>query len=320
MDSHDIDDRAQSRDEISSGSRTRANSRDSDPKGKETPGITSLARTLSARSKQSHHKLPFSAAKDDSLDPQSPRFSARAWAKAFYDVRYNSDDSPPRVAGVALKNLNVVGYGSPVDYQMSVGNALLKVPTLARQWLGGKKQKIDILRDIDGLLLPGEQLCVLGPPGSGCSTLLKTIAQETYGFEVTPDSYINYQGITSKQMSANFRGEAIYTAEVDAHYPQLVVGDTLYFAALARTPREIPGGMNREEYASHLRDVIMSTFGIGHTINTKVGNDFIRGVSGGERKRVTIAEAALSYAPLQCWDNSTRGLDSANAVVRVYLV
>jgi ATP-binding cassette subfamily G (WHITE) protein 2 (PDR) len=45
-----------------------------------------------------------------------------------------------------------------------------------------------------------------------------------------------------------------------------------------------------------------------------VGNDFIRGVSGGERKRVTIAEASLSRAPLQAWDNSTRGLDSANAI------
>ncbi|KAL2840520.1 ABC-2 type transporter-domain-containing protein [Aspergillus pseudoustus] len=115
-------------------------------------------------------------------------------------------------------------------------------------------------------------------------------------------------------MSTSFRGEAIYTAEVDAHYPQLAVGDTLYFAALTRTPRQIPGGMSRQEYAAHLRDVIMSTFGISHTINTRVGNDFVRGVSGGERKRVTIAEAALSYAPLQCWDNSTRGLDSANAV------
>lgn len=58
----------------------------------------------------------------------------------------------------------------------------------------------------------------------------------------------------------------------------------------------------------------MAMFGISHTINTRVGNEYIRGVSGGERKRVTIAEAALSGAPLQCWDNSTRGLDSANAV------
>lgn len=58
----------------------------------------------------------------------------------------------------------------------------------------------------------------------------------------------------------------------------------------------------------------MATFGISHTVNTRVGNDFLRGVSGGERKRVTIAEVALSNAPLQCWDNSTRGLDSANAI------
>lgn len=47
----------------------------------------------------------------------------------------------------------------------------------------------------------------------------------------------------------------------------------------------------------------MAIFGISHTVNTRVGNDFVRGVSGGERKRVTIAEATLSFAPLQCWDN-----------------
>ena len=51
----------------------------------------------------------------------------------------------------------------------------------------------------------------------------------------------------------------------------------------------------------------MAMFGISHTANTRVGNDFVRGVSGGERKRVTIAEATLSFAPLQAWDNSTRG-------------
>jgi ATP-binding cassette, subfamily G (WHITE), member 2, PDR len=58
----------------------------------------------------------------------------------------------------------------------------------------------------------------------------------------------------------------------------------------------------------------MAIFGLSHTVNTKVGNEFIRGVSGGERKRVSIAEVALSGSPLQCWDNSTRGLDSATAL------
>jgi ABC-type multidrug transport system permease subunit len=115
-------------------------------------------------------------------------------------------------------------------------------------------------------------------------------------------------------MHTHHRGEAIYTAEVDVHFPQLTVGDTLTFAARARAPRDMPPGISRNDFSMHLRDVVMAMFGIGHTINTRVGNEYIRGVSGGERKRVTIAEAALSGSPLQCWDNSTRGLDSANAI------
>lgn len=115
-------------------------------------------------------------------------------------------------------------------------------------------------------------------------------------------------------MHKHFRGEAIYTAEVDVHFPMLTVGDTLTFASRARSSKNIPGGIRRNVFTDHLRDVVMAIFGISHTVNTRVGNDYVRGVSGGERKRVTIAEATLSGAPLQCWDNSTRGLDSANAI------
>lgn len=61
-------------------------------------------------------------------------------------------------------------------------------------------------------------------------------------------------------MKTAFRGEAIYTAEVDAHFPQLSVGDTLYFAARARAPRHIPGGVTRQRYAEHLRDVSFRLF------------------------------------------------------------
>lgn len=135
--------------------------------------------------------------------------------------------------------------------------------------------------------------------GKGCKCPLPVI-------RVLAD-YTAPKGIHPKQMQSQFKGEAIYTAEVDVHFPMLTVGETLAFAAKARSPRHIPGGLSRHEWAHVLKDVIMAVFGIGHTVNTKVGNEYIRGVSGGERKRVTIAEAALSSAPLQCWDNSTRG-------------
>lgn len=115
-------------------------------------------------------------------------------------------------------------------------------------------------------------------------------------------------------MHSRFRGEIIYQAETDMHFPQLTVGQTLQFAALARTPANRLPGVSRELYARHLRDVVMAVFGISHTVNTKVGGEWVRGVSGGERKRVSIAEAALSMSSVQCWDNSTRGLDSATAL------
>ena len=90
-------------------------------------------------------------------------------------------------------------------------------------------------------------------------------------------------------MQGRFRGDVIYQAETDVHFPHLTVGQTLLYAALARTPSNRLPGVSREKYAQHVRDVIMATFGLSHTINTKVGNEFVRGVSGGERKRVSIA-------------------------------
>ncbi|RYO74958.1 hypothetical protein DL764_010640 [Monosporascus ibericus] len=276
--------------------------------------VHSLARHYTSQSQVNGGVNPFLDEKEDSpLNPNSSNFRARSWAKAFVDIRSRTGHGF-RSAGVAFQNLNVHGFGEATDYQKSVGNILLEAGSLVRKITGKGKTKIDILRSFDGLVQKGEMLVVLGPPGSGCSTFLKTIAGETSGIYVDEGAYFNYNGLSSKEMHTHHRGEAIYTAEVDVHFPMLTVGDTLTFAARARAPRELPPGVDKDTYANHLRDVTMAMFGISHTVNTRVGNEYVRGVSGGERKRVTISEAALSHAPLQCWDNSTRGLDSANAV------
>ncbi|KAI1469035.1 ABC transporter ABCl1 [Daldinia caldariorum] len=251
--------------------------------------------------------------KDSPTNPHSPNFNARAWAKAIVRMADHSGIQF-RTSGIAFQNLNVHGFGAATDYQKDVANIWLEGVELVRKVLGVGQTKIDILRNFDGVVHKGEMLVVLGPPGSGCSTFLKTIAGETNGIYVGEGSYFNYQGLTAEEMHKNHRGEAIYTAEVDVHFPMLTVGDTLTFAASARAPRHLPAGVDKNTYVQHLRDVTMAMFGISHTVNTRVGNEYVRGVSGGERKRVTISEAALSRAPLQCWDNSTRGLDSANAV------
>ncbi|XEU95216.1 hypothetical protein FSHL1_000500 [Fusarium sambucinum] len=275
--------------------------------------VMQLARQLTRKSTAAPGTL-FPQA-DGPLNPSSPTFNAKKWAKAFYELRTDtSEGNPPRTTGVAFRNLNVFGFGSDTDFQKSVGNVFLEAGTMVKKLLHDKQRRVDILQNLEGVVHSGEMLAVLGPPGSGCSTFLKTVAGDTHGFHIDNSSEINYSGIRPEEMRTAFRGEAIYTAEVDHHFAHLTVGDTLYFAARARCPKNIPEGINRHEYAEHLRDVTMAMFGISHTKNTRVGDDFVRGVSGGERKRVTIAEAALSYSPLQCWDNSTRGLDSANAL------
>lgn len=258
---------------------------------------------------------PFDASDDSKLNPHSKNFNVKAWAKAMLNFHLRDPDAHPlRTAGIAFRDLNVFGYGVATDYQKDVFNVMLEGWGFLQQLVRGSKRRIDILRDFEGIVNAGEMLVVFGPPGSGCSTFLKTVAGETHGINIDAGSYLNYQGISADQMHKDFRGEALYTAEIDVHFPMLTVGDTLSFAARARLPRHVPGGLKRMDFAQHIRDVVMAVFGISHTVNTRVGNEYVRGASGGERKRVSIAEATLSGAPLQCWDNSTRGLDSANAI------
>jgi ABC-type hemin transport system ATPase subunit len=63
------------------------------------------------------------------------------------------------------------------------------------------------------------------------------------------------------------------------------------FALRNKVPNERPEALaNRKDYVLERRDDILDSLGIGHTKKTRVGNEFIRGVSGGERKRVSLAE------------------------------
>lgn len=161
--------------------------------------IKQLARQVSASS-TSHfegaHVNPFHAPEGSRLDPHSPNFSARAWAKRALDFnRADPDAGLARTAGIAFKNLNVYGFGSPTDYQKNVANVWLGLVGLAKHLVGqGSKTRIDILRNFEGVVYSGELLVALGPPGSGCSTLLKTISRETSGLNVEDTAYINYQG------------------------------------------------------------------------------------------------------------------------------
>lgn len=259
---------------------------------------------------------PYDCNIEPSLDPNNDKFSAKLWVKNLRKL-LDSDHNyyKPSSLGIAYRNLRAYGINVDSEYQPTVSNMILKFALEAYQFF--KKtdpgKYFDILKSMDAIMKPGELTVVLGRPGSGCSTLLKTISSHTYGFQIGKNSKISYDGLTPKDIENNYRGDVVYSAENDIHFPQLTVGDTLEFAARLRTPQN-RGNVDRETYARHMASVYIATYGLSHTRNSKVGNDFVRGISGGERKRVSIAEVSLSGANIQCWDNSTRGLDAATAL------
>jgi ATP-binding cassette subfamily G (WHITE) protein 2 (PDR) len=85
-------------------------------------------------------------------------------------------------------------------------------------------------------------------------------------------------------MIKNFKGEIVYNSEVDNHFPHLTVKQTLEFAASARTPHNRVIAVSRKDTIQRITAVVMAVCGLTRAQNTRVGNDFVRGVSGGERK------------------------------------
>ncbi|CAK7240022.1 MAG: hypothetical protein STHCBS139747_001457 [Sporothrix thermara] len=261
---------------------------------------------------------------DPALDPTSASFDLSKWLGRFIrKIRGHGRENTHIQPGVVFKNLTVSGSAPDLQVQQTVASMLvetLNLPLRIGEALGLRQRAPNkrILNQFNGVLNDGELLVVLGRPGSGCSTLLKTICGELHGLHVDPTSTIHYSGIPQAKMIKEFRGETIYNQEVDKHFPELTVGQTLEFAAQVRMPANkwahTDPKMTRRQVSTYVAQVVMAVCGLSHTYNTKVGNDFVRGVSGGERKRVSIAEMMVAGSPFMGWDNSTRGLDSATAL------
>lgn len=220
--------------------------------------------------------------------------------------------------GVIWDDLTVRGIGGVKNFVKVFPDAFVdffNVPGTIMSWFGlGKKgREFDILRGFRGVVKPGEMVLVLGRPGSGCTTFLKVIANQRYGYTGI-DGEVLYGPFDSATFEKLYRGEAVYNQEDDVHHPTLTVGQTLGFALDTKTPGKRPQGLSKAEFKDRVIHLLLKMFNIEHTINTIVGNPFMRGVSGGERKRVSIAEMMITRATVCAWDNSTRGLDASTAL------
>ena len=247
----------------------------------------------------------------------------RLMSRMFGKGRQNqSEDEKTRHVGLVFKNLTVKGMGLGAALQPTLGDPFLGLPRFLKSLFArgprraaGKPPVRTILNNFTGSVRPGEMLLILGRPGSGCSTFLKVLANQRFGFE-SMDGDVTYGGTDAKTMGKHYRGEVVYNPEDDLHYATLSVKNTLEFALKTRTPGKASrnDGESRKDYIKEFLRVVSKLFWIEHTMGTKVGNEFVRGVSGGEKKRVSIAEAMITRASIQCWDNSTRGLDASTAL------
>ena len=149
---------------------------------------------------------------------------------------------------------------------------------------------------------------VLGRPGSGCSTLLKTLANQRQEYHAVHGE-VWYDSLKPEEVERRYRGDVQYCPEDDVHFPTLTVDQTLRFAAETRTPQTRIDNHTREEHVTQITQVLETVFGLRHVKDTLVGDASVRGVSGGEKKRVSIAEALATRSRLNSWDNSTRGLE-----------
>ncbi|KAK6215527.1 ABC transporter G family member 19 [Colletotrichum tabaci] len=214
----------------------------------------------------------------------------------------------PKRLGVTWQNLTITGVHSDATFNENVVSQLNPFQKSTRS-----HPLKTIIDNSSGCVKPGEMLLVLGRPGAGCTSLLNVLSNNRTGYKEVKGE-VFFGNMPAKE-AEQFRGQIIMNTEEEIFYPALSVQDTINFASRMKIPRHLPPGFQTpEEYVQHRKDFLLRLVGMPHTASTKVGDAYTRGVSGGERKRVSILECLTTRASVFCWDNSTRGLDASTAL------
>ncbi|KAK9794008.1 hypothetical protein WJX73_008792 [Symbiochloris irregularis] len=192
-----------------------------------------------------------------------------------------------------------------------------------------------ILNHLSGVLKPGRLTLLLGPPASGKTTLLKALAGKLGGSGLYREGEVTYNGRSFKDFRVT--RTAAYVEQEDVHMGELTVRETFDFGArcmgagtkaadlaeLRRLEKEmqiepdwnIDAFMKAEsiegKYKSVMTEYVVHMLGLGICADTEVGNAMRRGVSGGQKKRVTSGELLVGPKRVIFADEISTGLDSS---------
>ncbi|OQR98045.1 ATP-binding Cassette (ABC) Superfamily [Achlya hypogyna] len=187
----------------------------------------------------------------------------------------------------------------------------------------------EILKPMTGAFRPGSMTLVLGQPSSGKSSLMKVLSGRfPASSNVKIQGDITYNGLKREEMLDVLPQAVSYMSQRDVHYPILTVAETLQFAHECSGAKTMPQTMSKllqkgspednalaskviQHYAEHSPAMILKALGLTHCADTIVGDQLLRGVSGGERKRVTTGEMKFGMKLVDLMDEISTGLDSA---------
>ncbi|KAH6832260.1 hypothetical protein C2S53_005609 [Perilla frutescens var. hirtella] len=176
-----------------------------------------------------------------------------------------------------------------------------------------KKQKKDgvwitketyLLNDISGQAMRGEIMAIMGPSGAGKSTFLDAIADR-----IAQGSLEGYVRMDGKAVTASYmKMISSYVMQDDQLFPMLTVFETFMFAAEVRLPPSISTAEKKKRVIE-----LVNQLGLTSAMHTNIGNEGTRGVSGGEKRRVSIGVDIIHKPSLLFLDEPTSGLDLTSA-------
>ncbi|XP_044480567.1 pleiotropic drug resistance protein 1-like isoform X2 [Mangifera indica] len=200
--------------------------------------------------------------------------------------------------------------------------------------LSSRKKRFTILNDISGIIKPKRMTLLLGPPASGKTTLLLALAGKLDASLKTSGA-VTYNGHQLNEFVS--QRTAAYIGQHDVHIGEMTVRETLAFSARCQgvgTRYEMLAELSRREKAANIKpdpdidvfmkaaategqeasvvtDYILKILGLEVCADTMVGDEMFRGISGGQKKRVTTGEMLVGPANALFMDEISTGLDSS---------
>ncbi|KAL0354748.1 UNVERIFIED_CONTAM: Pleiotropic drug resistance protein 1 [Sesamum radiatum] len=200
-----------------------------------------------------------------------------------------------------------------------------------------RKKHLSILHDVSGILKPGRMTLLLGPPSSGKTTLLLALAGKLDP-ALKVSGTVTYNGHSMKEFVPE--RTAAYISQHDVHTGEMTVRETLAFSARCQgvgSSYEMLAELSRREKEANIKpdtdldvymkartaaamegqetsvvtDYVMKILGLEICADTMVGDQMIRGISGGQRKRVTTGEMLVGPAKALFMDEISICLDSS---------